>query len=197
MFANLIDLTQPLWFTVDDVLSPAECDALIARIEAAGPEIAPITRAEGAVVDLGTRNNSRVMFDDPALAALLFERVQDRVPPEISRSRVVGANERLRCYRYERGQRFAPHYDGWFARSADERSYLTFMVYLNDGFSGGDTALLDLGVTVTPKRGSALFFQHAILHEGCEVTGGVKYAVRSDIMYRRAPALAGTRPRSP
>ena len=32
----------------------------------------------------------------------------------------------------------------------------------------------------------ALLFQHRLLHEGAEVTAGVKYVVRSDIMYRRA-----------
>jgi prolyl 4-hydroxylase len=101
---------------------------------------------------------------------------------------VVGANERLRCYRYAPGQRFKPHFDGSFARDHDERSLLTFMVYLNDDFEGGETALLDLDQMVAPKTGSALLFQHPILHEGCTVTRGVKYALRSDIMYRRIGA---------
>ena len=65
MFAHLIDLTQPLFFTIDDVLSPAECAALIARIERAGPSVAPITRASRPVVDLGARNNTRVMYRIP------------------------------------------------------------------------------------------------------------------------------------
>jgi hypothetical protein len=30
----------------------------------------------------------------------------------------------------------------------------------------------------------ALLFQHQLLHEGSEVTSGVKYVVRSDVMYR-------------
>jgi prolyl 4-hydroxylase len=186
MYAHLLDLTRPLSFTIDGVLSPAECQALITRIEAAGPKIAPVSRAEGPMVDLGTRNNTRVMFDDPELAALLFERVRDRVPETISGRRVVGANERLRCYRYAEGQRFAPHYDGAFHRSDAERSKLTFIVYLNEGFGGGETAMLDLDEVIVPRTGRALLFQHAILHEGCVVTSGVKYAVRSDVMYRLA-----------
>ena len=188
MKMHRIDLTQPLSFTIDNVLSPGECQALIARIEVAGPKIAPVSRAEGPVVDLGMRNNTRVMFDDPELAALLYARVVERLPRTISESNVVGANERLRCYRYAAGQRFAPHYDGYFVRSADERSLLSFLVYLNEGFGGGETALLDLGQTIVPKRGMALLFQHRILHEGCAVTSGVKYVARSDVMYRRAPA---------
>jgi predicted 2-oxoglutarate/Fe(II)-dependent dioxygenase YbiX len=186
MYAALLDLTHPLFWTVDGVLSPAECDALIARIEAAGPELAPVHRAGGPVIDLGTRNNSRVMFDDPALSASLFERVRARVPAELMGMRVVGANERLRCYRYDVGQRFAPHYDGSFVRDGDERSLLTLLVYLNEGFGGGETRLLELDRAIAPRAGRALLFQHAILHEGAAVTAGVKYAIRSDVMYRRA-----------
>ena len=185
MFAHLLDLKKPLYFTIDDFLSAEECASLIARIDAAGPEVAPISRASGPVVDLDTRNNRRVMFEDWALAGLLFERVEAHVPAELNGTRAVGANERLRCYRYDVGQRFRPHYDGAFQRSPSERSRLTFLVYLNEGFEGGDTALLDLGVSVKPRAGMALLFQHAILHEGCEITAGVKYALRSDVMYRQ------------
>ncbi|MFO0757118.1 MAG: 2OG-Fe(II) oxygenase [Byssovorax sp.] len=184
MYAFHLDLQKPLYWTVDGILSPAECDALIARIDALGPTVAPVSRAEGPVLDLGTRNNTRVMFDDEALAAQLFARVRPHVPAELGGRRVVGANERLRCYRYAPGQRFAPHYDGAFYRSAEERSLLTFLVYLNDGFTGGETAMLDFHEKIRPKPGRALLFQHAILHEGCEVRAGVKYAIRSDIMYR-------------
>jgi prolyl 4-hydroxylase len=184
MYAALLDLKKPLWWTVDDVLSPGECAAMIGRIEAMGPKLAPISRAEGPVIDTGTRNNTRVMFDDPAFASLLFERLRPRLPAELSGMRAVGANERLRCYRYAPGERFAPHYDGSFIRSDEERSLLTLLVYLNDGFAGGETALLELGRVIKPRAGMALLFQHAILHEGARVESGLKYAARSDIMYR-------------
>jgi prolyl 4-hydroxylase len=184
MYAHLVDLTKPLWWTIDGVLSPGECADLVARIEAMKPTPAPVSRAEGAVIDLGTRNNTRVMFDDPAFAALLFERVRPHVPAELKGMRVASANERLRCYRYAPGQRFAPHYDGAFIRSDVERSLLTLIVYLNEGFAGGETGLLELDRVVTPRTGMALLFQHAILHEGAAVKAGVKYALRSDVMYR-------------
>jgi len=96
----------------------------------------------------------------------------------------VGANERFRCYRYDIDQRFAPHYDGAFIRNDTERSHLTFMVYLNEGFGGGATEFHDFGITVVPKTGMALLFQHFLLHEGCFVTSGLKYALRTDVMYR-------------
>ncbi len=184
MIPGLIDMDRPLWWTVDGVLSPEECRALIERIEAAGPELASINALGGPLIDERVRNNTRVIFDDEALAALLFARVRATVPERMMGMRLVGANERLRCYRYAPGQRFAAHYDGSFARDERERSLLTFMVYLNEGFAGGATALLDLEVEVAPRTGRALLFQHALLHEGAEVTQGVKYAVRSDLMFR-------------
>jgi prolyl 4-hydroxylase len=190
MYAALLDLTQPLWWTVDGVLSPDECASLVARIEAMGPKLAPVSRAEGPVIDEGTRNNTRVMFDDTALSGLLFERLRPRLPVELSGRRVIGANERLRCYRYTPGQRFAPHHDGAFYRSDVERSLLTLIVYLNEGFSGGETALLDVGEVIRPKTGMALLFQHHLLHEGVRVTDGVKYVARSDVMYRAVDRAA-------
>lgn len=186
MIAQHLDLDQPLYFIVDGVLSPAECRQLIARIEAEGPTLAPVTTARGPVTRTDIRNNTRVMFDDPDLAEDLFERVAHYCPRTMKGRTICGANERLRCYKYEPGQRFAPHYDGAFIRSDDERSFLTFMVYLNDDFEGGETDLIGLREVIQPRTGRALLFQHPILHEGRTVQRGVKYAVRSDIMYRRA-----------
>ncbi len=183
---------NPLVITVDAVLCAEECDQLIARIEAAGPTEAPITTSAGFVMRPDLRNNTRVMFDDPALAATLFERVRAHVPERLEGDwTLCGANERLRCYRYAPGQYFAPHFDGTFTRNSGERSLLTFMVYLNECEAGGHTGILDLDLTIAPKTGCALLFNHHLLHEGARVQRGVKYAVRSDLMYRRDGAPRG------
>ncbi len=174
---------RTLW-TVEGVLSAAECQALIHRIEAAGPEPAPISTRAGARMDLEVRNNLRVMFDDAPFAALLFERARPHLPVTLEGMDLVGANERLRCYRYDPGHRFAPHTDGAFIRDARERSLLTFIVYLNEGFMGGATAFPHLQRAVVPRTGLGLLFQHRLLHEGCPVESGVKYALRTDILYR-------------
>lgn len=186
-----IDPAHPIVWTVPGVLAADECAALIARIEVAGPELAPITTSQGPVMRPDVRNNHRVILDDEALAAMLFARVRGQVPATLHGMAVVGANERLRCYRYDPGQRFAPHFDGAFARSRDEYSLLTFMVYLNDDFEGGETRFLDLGEIIVPRAGDALLFQHRVLHEGCAVTRGRKYVVRSDILYRRTGQVDG------
>jgi prolyl 4-hydroxylase len=181
-----LDFSRPLLWTVDDVLSVVECAALIERIEAIGPTAAPITTAHGFKMRPDIRNNTRVMIDDAELAELIFQRVHATVPVTTHGNwRASGANERLRCYRYTAGQRFALHYDGAFVRNDREESFLTLMVYLNEGFRGGATEFPDIDVTVTPKTGRALLFQHRQLHQGCVVEEGVKYAIRSDVMFRR------------
>ncbi|MDP1826410.1 MAG: 2OG-Fe(II) oxygenase [Archangium sp.] len=190
--AEELDSRNPLVVTVEGVLSPAECTALIARIEAAGPTDAPITTSRGFEMRPDIRNNTRVMFDDPALAAVLFERVRAHVPERLEGDWVLcGANERLRCYRYAAGQYFAPHFDGAFTRGPNERSLLTFMVYLSGCEAGGHTGLIDLELEVAPVPGRALLFNHHLLHEGARVREGLKYAVRSDLMYRRDLSRAG------
>ena len=65
----MLDMSQPLVFTVEGVMSPEECAQTVARIEALGPSAAPITTSRGFVHAPKIRNNSRVMFDDVALAA--------------------------------------------------------------------------------------------------------------------------------
>jgi predicted 2-oxoglutarate/Fe(II)-dependent dioxygenase YbiX len=178
-----LDLGAPLVFSIDGVLDAARCAELIEVVEELGPEAAPITTPRGFVMRPDVRNNTRVMFDDVALASELFARIREAVPARLCDRRPVGVNERFRCYRYEPGQRFAPHFDGAYRRSASERSELTFMVYLNEGFAGGTTAFLDHEVVATPRTGAALLFQHRLLHEGCVVRSGVKYVLRSDVMY--------------
>lgn len=178
-----IDLSAPLVFTLPAVFTTDECLEMIARSTGEGFEAAPITTPVGFVMLPEVRNNQRVMFDDVALAAQLFERIRGAVPQRLCNRRPVGVNERFRCYRYEVGQRFKPHYDGAFVRSRTEGSELTFMVYLNDDFTGGETAFHDFGVTVRPVTGMGLLFQHAQLHEGCVIRSGVKYVLRSDVMY--------------
>jgi predicted 2-oxoglutarate/Fe(II)-dependent dioxygenase YbiX len=181
-----LDQQAPLVFRVDGVFAADECREMIAKIDALEPAIAPISLASGFAMRPDVRNNERVMFDDTALAATLFDRLRATLPAQLAGRQPVGVNERFRCYRYSPGQKFAPHYDGAYQRSPRERSELTLMVYLNEGFAGGTTAFYDLidgPLRVQPRTGSALLFQHRQLHEGCVVLEGVKYVLRSDVMY--------------
>ena len=196
----MIDETKPYILTEPDVLTPDECRTLIERIERAGPTVATINTFSGPRIRTDVRNNDRVIFDDEELAATLLERVRHRVPEEIHGMQIAGANERFRCYRYLPGMRFAPHADGPFVRNENERSVYTLIVYFNDDFEGGSTAfLVDPEVSITPRTGMALLFQHPIIHEGSLVTSGTKYVARTDVMYRlpNSAKSAGQPPKAP
>jgi hypothetical protein len=172
---------------VEHALSEARCAELVARIEAEGPALAPITTHAGPLLDTRVRDNERVMFDDAALAAELFAPTRTLLPAQLNGATITGYNERFRGYRYRNQQRFAPHFDGAYFRPPTARgregSQVTVLFYLNEGFSGGETRLIDWDVVITPRRGSVLFFEHAMLHEGCPVTAGTKYVLRTDAMY--------------
>lgn len=173
----------PLLWRVEAVYSPEECAAWIERIEAADPQIATNNPMY--------RDQDRVMFDDPEAARALFQRLEEHLPERIGDLRRVGLNERLRCYRYAPGQRFLEHMDHWYQPTGTRITLLTVLVYLNDsrpgdpgGFEGGETRFSEqLEETLVPEGGLVAVFQHKIRHEGCPVTRGTKYLIRTDVLY--------------
>lgn len=185
------DLDPGKVLVIQDFLSSAECTALIRRSESLIFE--PGTVADIVVDDI--RNNERVLLDDPALAADLFRRAEPFLPAELDGHRLVGFNERWRFYRYQPSQTFRPHRDGSYCRiGAFEESQLTFMIYLNEEMTGGETrffsgmeqaAAQSAYLSVKPKTGMALVFVHSIWHEGAVVQSGQKYVLRTDVMFKR------------
>ncbi|HZF48526.1 MAG TPA: 2OG-Fe(II) oxygenase [Polyangiaceae bacterium] len=187
MYAGHLDLTQPLIWTVDDALSPADCDAYIKRMQAGLAEVAPIVGHDGEPeVDLAVRNNTRVMWDDAAEANALLARVEARVPPRLMGMKLAGGNPRIRLYRYGPGEKHGAHWDTVVHLDGGVQSLVTLVFYLNDDFSGGETDFPELNQRIVPRRGRALLFQHRILHIASQVVGGEKFVLRTDILY--APA---------
>ena len=178
-------------FLLHDFLTAQECREWIARSESTGYEEAAINTAGGQRIVKQVRNNDRLIWDDVALGEAWWARAREFLPPNFGLWKAIGFNERFRFYRYGPGQRFAPHRDGSFERQSDEMSWMTFMVYLNDDFVGGQTRFDLMGepepVVVQPRPGMALVFMHDRLHAGDEVTRGHKYVLRTDVMYRREP----------
>ena len=177
-------------FTVPDFLSPEECEQYISHSENIGYKAAPITTASGFAMIPRIRNNTRVMLDDTLRAADLWQRIAPHVADPVMGCSALGVNERLRFYRYDPGEKFDWHFDGSYQRPNGERSLLTLMVYLNEGFEGGETRFnlqAPYGyVKVAPKQGMALCFIHMVQHKGAAVIQGRKYVLRSDIMYSKS-----------
>jgi hypothetical protein len=181
---KLITLAEDV-FIVDHFLSEEDCQFWINHCEDAGFEDAAINVGGRQVINKSIRNNERFILDDADFAASLWEKSKPYVVMKDGPTTAVGLNERFRFYKYKPGHRFRAHHDGPYIRTPDEYSKFTYMIYLNEGMGGGDTRFLDADVSLTPKTGTLLIFRHNLYHEGAEVTAGMKYVLRSDVMYHR------------
>lgn len=114
-------------FTIENYLSPAECERYIALGDGIGYTPSEVNFVTGSRRAEEIRNNDRVIFDDPALAASLFERARPLLPSDDGGWQLFGFNERMRFYRYGPDQYFKWHKDGSFAPSPDVESCLTFI----------------------------------------------------------------------
>lgn len=168
-------------FLVSDLLDGEECARLVA-------DGTPGFRPTGRDYPASYRDNDRLVRDDPGLAAALFARLRAHLPERLDGARLVGLNPRFRFCRYRDGQRFRVHRDGAHAEGPRVRSRLTVQVYLDEGFAGGRTRFFgsrfgEETFAVSPRRGTAIVFDHALWHDGEPVTQGTKHVLRTDVLY--------------
>ena len=188
---KLSDLPEILLFP--SLFSPAECDFII---EAAAPVlrpsfvIDPVTHKE---VPNAVRTSEGAAFpfvdENPAIHAL------NRRLAAASKSE-VRAGEPLQVLRYSPGQQYREHSDALPGVTPSEQRVLTFLVYLNEDYEGGETAFPKIGLKVGGRRGDGLLFRNATpdgepdplaLHAGLPVVSGVKHLASRWI--RAAPLM--------
>ncbi len=114
--------------------------------------------------------------------------------------------ERTSIFRYEPGQRFTRHVDYLDPHQTQYRQQiatygqrvLTFLVYLNEDFDGGETTFLLIGRKFRGRSGDAVFFYNVgetgdpdqlTAHEGSPPTGGQKWLLSQFI--RNKPQAPG------
>ena len=220
-------------FVVCGAFSRAECARVVAAGEAVGFE--PDEPAGGSATEKQSVLAHAFVWcvDRPLADAFWRDRIRPNLPPHLA-GRAVGLNRRWRVYRYVHGAAYRIHIDGaWPGSGLDGDgayvydafgdgtwSQMTCLIYLNDGFEGGETKFyipspVDPSADggdhergshagsldcrgVVPTAGAALFFPHgsagrALLHEGSGVApGGVKYVVRTDLLFRPADVAAAS-----
>jgi hypothetical protein len=197
LYAGHFDFTQKLLATVPDLYTKEECAQMLLDVAKVEWLPATVNSHEGRVVDAKLRDSTTAVLKNEALAPQLFERIQPHVPssmfvedPRVSSRTsmaLTGIYLPLRIYRYEPGQHLGLHQDQGYAGPDGSRSLLTLMVYLNDDFEGGETDFPEQNERIVPKIGTALWFQHMLLHSGSRVARGTKYVLRSDVLYRIQP----------
>ena len=159
---------------------------------------------------------------DDTLVGGVFSRLVPHLPPTLGGDYIAGINARWRLFRYAPGAEYRAHIDGAWpgagigadgsllddAYDGTRVTRLTLLLYLNDGFGGGSTTFLKPNPTVVghidafpvrPLAGAALYFPHgdsaSLVHEGSAVDeGGVKYIIRTDVLYMREKEVKGTAP---
>lgn len=203
-----IDLPQvPGAYHLLNVLSPAECRALIELSESLG-------YLPDAAVSLprDIRHNDNVVWiTDAQTDGAIWERVSQQANQQLEifdDKRALGINARFRFYRYSEGDYFKPHTDGAWPGSRvqqeqlvanaypDRYSLMTFLLFLNEDFEGGATRFFldsrsrnsDRVVDIRTPRGGVLCFPHGMhplhcVHSSEPIRSGTKYIIRTDMLF--------------
>ena len=165
-------IDEGIW-QIKEFLSAEDCAALFLQAEFSGFQVAHM-------LHMG-RNNREVFLHCQDTMQELLIRLRQQVSENFD---VVGIGQVLECYRYQEGEFVAPHCDAPQEISRDVWSNLALIVYLNNDFQGGETVFSQVGIRITPQMGTAIMFNHSILHEGAKVLQGIKYIVRTDVSLR-------------
>lgn len=163
------------------LFSPDECAYLI---EAAAPLLQPsviVDPRTGAQVPNPVRTSKAAAFpfvdENPAIHAL------NRRLAAASKTD-VRSGEPLQVLRYCPGEEYRQHSDALPGVEPTQQRILTFLVYLNEDYEGGETEFPHLGVKVRGRLGDGLLFRNASAagtpeplarHAGLPVTSGIKH----------------------
>ena len=180
------------------LFTAAECAYLI---ETAAPMLQPsvvVDPRSGRQVPNPIRTSSAAGFpftdENPAIHAL-----NRRLAAASGTD--VRAGEPLQVLRYAPGEEYRPHSDALPGATAGQQRVLTFLVYLDEGYEGGETSFPKVGLQFRGNAGDGLLFRNAsaggqpddkALHAGLPVTSGAKHIASRWI--RAAPLDLGWAP---
>lgn len=169
-------------FELEQFLSDDECLAFIEQSEAEGYTSADVQLKDTRSVLSNIRNNERLNYFSEELALEFWKKLSEVNFPKVLNKNAIGISPYFRFYKYYEGQKFNMHKDGRQTIGKD-KTLCTFLIYLNQDFLGGNTEFRTNGLVIRPKTGSALCFEHYEWHKGSTVIEGVKYVLRTDVIY--------------
>lgn len=179
-------------------ISPAVCDWLIERARTRLTPSRVYDAVKGETLVSTTRTNSVANFgiSDVELLDLLL---QSRM--SVACRQPMRNMEAPAVLHYAVGEQISDHYDfvdpstpnysQELARNGQR--VVTFLIYLNDGYEGGETAFPELGFSHKGRRGEGLFFVNAlpdmqpdrrVVHAGRPPTSGEKWIVSQFVRSR-------------
>lgn len=169
-------------------LSPAACDWLMAR--AAGRlRRAEVTDDYGAGSRLAEHRSNSVFVLDVVRADVVIALVRARISAFVKLPTVCF--EPPQVLHYAVGEKFGAHFDFLRKTASGPGEYqgdriMTFLLYLNDGYEGGETDFPRVGVSHKGAKGDCLVFANVdaagrpdplTLHAGSPVLRGEKWAL--------------------
>ncbi|WP_407923576.1 2OG-Fe(II) oxygenase [Alteribacter lacisalsi] len=167
---------EPAIAVFENVLDDAECDAVI-----------EVSRAHLKRSKIGTDKREHAMRTS---SGVFLDEHYSPVVSEVERrlSVMMGMPltnaEDLHVLHYQPGEEYRAHMDS-FTRAEVNNRIATMIVYLNDVEEGGETVFPKLGLSIPPKRGTAVYFEYfyseqktnaLTLHAGSPVVQGEKWA---------------------
>jgi len=190
----------PRIFTVDNFLSPDECDILIAEARKDGVDMRRSTVGGNAEISPERNStNTWLRYDASPVISRIAERAFGilKIPFNLANWTSIGEN--IQVLHYDRTEWYREHYDYFpVLKRGQGNRMATFFLYLTDVEEGGETYFpwygnqyVDLacvhpdGFRITPKRGRAVLFYSMLpdgnldtrsLHGGCQVRRGEKWS---------------------
>jgi prolyl 4-hydroxylase len=146
-------------------LSGDECTGLIT---AAKPRLKPslvVDPVTGNDIVAGDRSSDGMFFRPQEIR--LLARIETRIASLTGHSLECGGG--MQILTYAAGAESTPHFDFLLPSNQSNIDYLarsgqrvaTFVCYLNDVEKGGQTTFPEIGLSVTPRRGDATYFENA------------------------------------
>ncbi|KDR32913.1 preprotein translocase [Caballeronia zhejiangensis] len=184
----LFSSSQPVVALLGDVLTEEECERLIEIGRQSVKQSAVVDPASGAEIIIRERTSQGAFVNgsvDPLVAKI------DRRLAELTNIPLENGED-LHLLRYGIGGEYRPHFDYFPEELAGSRHHLqrggqriaTVILYLNEVELGGETTFPNVGLSVRPQRGSALYFEYGnelgqvdpkTLHAGNPVEQGEKW----------------------
>ena len=182
--------------TIPNVLSRADCQALIARWHEMGNAPGKVTslvhgeQVERVYESLKKRRDHRL--SDPVVLRPLLALIARRLAPELDKAFHYRAFKfdrvLIACYDAERGDYFRRHRDNQTPTTATRRFALTLNLNSED-YEGGELIFPEYGdYRYKPATGAAVLFSCSLLHEALPVTVGQRFALLSFLRDAGDPA---------
>ena len=181
-------LQKPFVLVLDNVLSSDECDTLVSLAQVKLKRSTVVDPATGKEINIAERSSSGTFFavNETPFIARLDQRIGEIM------GRPVENGEGLQILHYRKGGEYRPHFDYFPPDDPGSQAHLkrggqrvsTMVIYLSAVEDGGGTNFPEIGLTVIPKKGSAVYFEYCnqagaidplTLHAGMPVLAGEKW----------------------